>query len=217
MAKRGRAARPPDSWGQVWFHPQRGAVVVTEAVNPGCMRYRGGNDGDWRDVARVKMTSTDRHAEPMRGERLPAGFLWGDPAKQAYGMGGPEQIYGPLEKRCRDCGNDFVFTARAQQQLYETLGVFIDVTAVRCRTCARKRRDVEAKRVAYAAAIHAAEGATTAKPLLALARATLALVQAGGRGSLDRAIACCRKARRLGAAADALEAALVALRAARGA
>jgi len=204
----------PPIWGQVWFHPQRGGIVTVEPVPPGCMRYRGGKDSDWREIARVQVT-TDR--VPLPGQKLPKGFLWGDPERQAYGMGGPEMLYGPLEKVCRDCKISFVFGARSQQHLYETLGLYIDITAVRCRACARAHRVIEVKRVAYAAAIHAADGATTAKPHLALARATLELVRAGGRGSFDRAIASCRRARRFGAAesADQLEAALVALRQAR--
>lgn len=208
----------PATWGQVWFHPQRGGIVTLEPVPPGCRRYRGGKDSDWREIARVQLT-TDRVPLPLPAQKLPKGFLWGDPERQAYGMGGPEMLYGPLEKVCRDCKTSFVFGARAQQHLCETLGLFIDITAVRCRACARARRAIEAKRVAYAAAIHAADGATTPKPHLALARATLELVRAGGRASLDRAIASCRRARRLGAAepADQLEAALVALRQARSA
>jgi hypothetical protein len=124
-------------------------------------------------------------------------------------------VYGPLEKVCGECKAPFVFGARAQQHMYEVLRLHVDATAKRCQGCARKRRALEDARAAYAAALKAAEGATTAKPHLDVAKATLDLVMAGGRAGIDRAIGACRRARRLGAGKSAarLEAKLITRRA----
>jgi hypothetical protein len=185
---------------RAWFHPQRGGMLTKDKVAPGCLRYRGGSDGDWREIASLDL---DELGCVIPGQRLPRGFLWADPARQSYGLGGAQVFYGPLERTCRDCGDMFLLPAAAQRHLYETLGLFVDKLAVRCQPCARRRRALEAKRAAYAAAVAAAAGATTAQPHLDFARAAIALVAAGGRASLDRAIASARHAQRLGAGASA--------------
>jgi hypothetical protein len=202
---------------RVWFHPQRGTTLLEGAMPPGCMKYLGGKDADWREVAQVRAAFVGYALRPIPGQKLPAGFLWGDPERQRYGMAGPRYIYGPFTNTCRDCGAAFVLPASAQRHLYETLGVFTEVLAVRCQACARSRRAIEDQRAAYEAALHAADGATAPEPHLALARAALELVKRGGRCSLDRAISSCRRARRLGAGvrADRTEAALAELRDAR--
>lgn len=182
------------------FHPQRGGVLTQDKVSPGCMRYRGGADGDWREIAHLDL---DEFGRLLPGQRLPRGFLWADPARQHYGLGGAQPFYGPLERTCRDCGNAFVLPATAQRHLYETLGLFVDTRAVRCQPCARRRRAIEAKREIYAGAVAAAAGAITAQPHLDLARAAIALVIAGGHASLDRAIGSARRAQRLGAGVPA--------------
>ena len=194
----------------VSFHPQRGGMVSLEPVAPALWKYKGGRDSDWRHITRVYVI---RGGGVVPGQALPKGFLWGDLSKQNFTVSG-HMLYGPIEKTCRDCGEPFVWSARAQQQLYEVARAFTDVFAKQCRTCARKRNKLEAARKAYAAALAAAEGALAPKPHLDVARATLELVKAGGKARLDRAIGHCRKARRLGAGpfADRIEAQLIARR-----
>src|SRR5947207_1846458 len=67
------------------FHPQRGGVLTQDKVPPGCLRYRGGSDGDWREIACL---DRDELGRILPGQRLPRGFIWADPARQHYGMGG---------------------------------------------------------------------------------------------------------------------------------
>jgi hypothetical protein len=92
----------------------------------------------------------------------------------------------------------FTWPAEAQKHLYETLGVYVSKTAVRCQACARKRRAIETARVAYAEAA-AALPAETAMPYVRVAKAMLDVLEAGGTLSLDRAIGYCTRARKLGA------------------
>lgn len=200
--------------GIVSFHPQRGATLTLEPVPRGHWKYRGGKDGDWREVARVDVMSYGGTPEPLPGQKLPKGFLWGDTSVQVSGMGMFHHVYGPLERRCIECGTDFVWPAAAQKDLYEVKRAHVDTIAKRCRACARVKNQLEEARASYAAAIEAATNATTAKPHLELARATLVVLDRGGRANVDRAIAACRRARRLGASgtADALEQKLVARR-----
>jgi hypothetical protein len=211
---RGRKSSPK-TIGIVSFHPQRGGMVTIDPVPRSCRRYRGGKDSDWREIARVEVVMSGRAPLVVAGQSLPKGYLWGAVEKQVFGMGGGHAVYGPLENRCSDCGAAFVLSARAQQHMYEVLRLHVDTQGKRCLTCGRKRRALEEARVAYAAAVTAAEGATTAKPFLDLARTTLEVVLAGGKARIERGIASCRRARKLGAGeiADRTEARLERLRA----
>ena len=202
-----RARTPAAEMATVWFHPQRGVLVSIDPLPPETFRYRGGADTDWRDVARIEV-ATDPHYGfiPHAGQALPKGFLWGDPAKQLHGLGPPHWIYGPLERTCFECGDPFVFTAQAQRHLYERLRAFSDVTALRCRGCARKRHAIDRARAEYAEALRGVRAESTATTHLAVARAVVELVKAGGRASLDKAIGHARRAHKLGAGVGALKA-----------
>jgi hypothetical protein len=162
----------------IWFHPQRGSIVTDEKFDKGCLRYRGGPDDAWRII----------------GEPLPKGFLWGDPAKQQYGMGGPQEVFGPLERVCRDCKKEFVFPAAEQKYWLETLGFHIDSTATRCLGC----RTVRRKQRSYADAVNETKKNPTARAFLNAAKAALAWHKAGGRAPLAKAVAHCRRAQKLG-------------------
>ena len=202
---------------RLFFHPQRGTMLVDAPVLPGARRYRGGKDSDWREVAVVEVVAANGSWRPAPGQRPPRDFLWGDPEQQNFGMGGPEIVFGPLEKVCRDCGDTFVLTAREQKHLAETLRLFIDVTSIRCRSCRRAKLALERARAAYADALRAVERAPSAAAHLDVARAALAVVAAGGRAPLDRALGHCRRARKLGAttAAERVERKIAARRGAR--
>jgi hypothetical protein len=205
MARKSRGpAQPEGIWLRLYFHPQRGAVASPLALNPICMRYRGGQDSAWVDLLRFQADrAPDGTWLPRPGQSLPAGFLWGDPARQHFGMGGPQIAFGPLRRFCRSCGKRFVFPARKQKHWLETLGFHIDSTAVCCRPCRAGQRRVEERRKDWESALRAAETSAGPGPQLALARAGLALLQAWGRAPLDKAVAACRRAQRLGAGAEA--------------
>ena len=202
---------------RLFFHPQRGVMLLAEPVPPGCRRYLGGKDADWREIARVELVAGNGSWQPAPGQRPPPGFLWGDPERQRFGLGGPVLVFGPLDKVCRDCGDPFVLTAREQKHLAENLRLPIDATSVRCLSCRRAKVALERARAAYAEALRAAERTPSAATHLDAARAALAVIAAGGRAPLDKALAHCRRARRLGAtiAADRVEQAIAARRAAR--
>ena len=172
----------------IYFHPQRGAFETTRSFNPRHRHYRGGRDSDWRVVS----------------EPLPKGFLRGDPSKQRYGLGGPETVYGPLDRVCRDCKKPFLFTAAEQKYWYETLRFPLDSIAVRCAECRKILRRREKAREDYAAALQAAKKSTTAATCRAVAAAAIALIDAGGHAPIAKALGFARKAVRLGANADAL-------------
>jgi hypothetical protein len=184
---------------RLFHHPQRGSILAEKDLSRGSRRYRGGADSDWREVAGIEAVQVNGELRPSPAARPPKGFLWGDPDAQTYGMGGPELVFGPLDKVCRDCRARFVFSAREQKHLVETRRLFIDATTVRCARCRRARVELERARKAYAAALRAAETTPTAAAQLAVACAVVDVVDAGGRASLDRAVACCRRARKLGA------------------
>jgi Probable zinc-ribbon domain len=214
---RTRSASRETTTRRLFFHPQRGAMLLDAPVPPPCRRYRGGKDADWRELAPVEVVTADGFEQPAPGQRPPPGFLWGDPTRQRFGLGGPELVFGPLEKVCRDCGAPFVFTAGEQKHLLEVLRLSTDATSVRCRRCRRAKLALERARAAYANALRAAERTPSATTHLDVALAVLAVLAAGGRAPLDKALAHCRRARRLGAAAsaDRVEQAIAARRAIR--
>lgn len=189
---------------RVFYHPQRGVFLSPGPIEPMCARYRGGSDTDWRELTPVEVELRGgRSYRPAPGQRLPRGFLWGDPSRQMYGMGGPVNIFGPLERSCRTCHEAFVFTAQEQRHWHEELGFYIDATAVHCRPCRTARQRLESARRAYELALRAAKAVSCAENHLAVARAAVKLIGAGGSAPIDKALGHCTRARRLGAAASA--------------
>src|SRR4051812_23309957 len=158
--RKDRSGPNPPSW-LLLYHPQRGALLIEEGVSPESRRHRGsgGADSGWRELARVEMVAMNGWQRPAPTQRPPKGFLWGDPDRQVYGLSGPLLVFGPLEKKCRDCGASFVLTASEQKHLAETLQRLTLVTTIRCRACRRAKIDLERARKEYAAALSTAERA----------------------------------------------------------
>lgn len=186
---------------RVFFHPQRGAFLAPEAIDARVARYRGGADGGWLELKGVRVEQKKDGTFSTSG-KLPAGFLWGDPSRQVFGLGGPALVYGPLEKRCRDCGVDFVFTAEEQRHWYETLGFFLDSTAVRCSSCRTKRRKLEQARRAWELALKGVD--STAKSHVAVVEAGLTLLERGGQAKHEKLMVHLSRAEKLGANVMAL-------------
>ena len=166
----------------IWFHPQRGAVVTDEPLNRRWYRHRGGSDDAWRQIL----------------EPLPETFLRGDASQQTFGMGGPIEVFGPLERTCRDCDETFLFTAAEQKHWYETLRFNIDATAVRCLPC---RKVIQHQR-AYTEAVERARADPSARTHLDVARAALAWRKLGGKAPREKAVMHCRKAKQLGSSSS---------------
>lgn len=198
---------------RLYFHPQRGVYASPKPINPRCARYRGGRDDAWVALGVTVDSTTHAHEGA-----LPPGFLWGDPAKQKYGMGGPAYAYGPLERRCRACGADFTFTAKEQQHWYEVLGFTLDSTAVTCAPCRAAERKLVVAQRRYDEGLTEASARPGAATHLAAAKAVLALLEVTGRAPsqalLDKALAHCTAARKFGAG-DEVTAVRAALRASR--
>ncbi len=216
MRSRSASSKRPSLW--LFHHPQRGAILMDTDVPPEGRRIRGGIiSSEWREVARVEMIveNGQRWVEPS--QRPPKGFLWGDPKRQVYGLNGAALVFGPIEKTCRDCRAPFVLTAHEQKHMAETLRLPTMITSVRCRACRRAKLELERARKAYADALGVAARTPTAATHLEVARTALAVISAGGRAPLDKAVAHCRRARSLGAAAsaDRIEQQIEKLRAAR--
>lgn len=167
-----------------------------EAIDARAARYRGGADGGWRELKGLSVEQ-QRDGSFSTSGKLPAGFVWGDPSRQVFGLGGPALVFGPLEKRCRDCGVVFVFTAEEQRHWYETLGFFLDATAVRCSSCRTKRRRLEQARRAWELALRAVD--STARSHVAVVEAGLTLLERGGRVKRATLLMHVSRAEKLGA------------------
>ena len=72
---------------------------------------------------------------------MPAGAIRADLSKQAPNNSyGPPMWYADKQVKCRDCGQEFTWTAKAQQRWFEVLKMPIWAVAVRCVPCGRKVR-----------------------------------------------------------------------------
>lgn len=182
IRKRPRKAAPSKPPARSYPHPVFGAVPLkptTVADASGAPVVIWGFDLDWQPP-------------------LPPGAVRGDPRRLTYCCDPPRYYYVDQGRTCVQCGAPFVFGAAEQKYWYETLGFRLNVTAVRCPLCRRKRRSDRAIRQTLALAVTEAV-ARPGDPLagIALAQTTIAHVERFGTGDLDRALAACRKAGKL--------------------
>jgi DNA-directed RNA polymerase subunit RPC12/RpoP len=74
-------------------------------------------------------------------QRMPPGAIKADLSQQApHNSYGPPMWYADKKVKCRDCGQEFVWTAKAQKRWFEVLKRPIWTVAVRCVPCGRKVR-----------------------------------------------------------------------------
>jgi len=81
-----------------------------------------------------------------------------DISKQNYSIC-PRHWYVDAAFRCRDCRNEFVFTASEQRFWYEDKRFWIDSLPTRCPACRKEQRTLLNLRKRYDASIAAAMGA----------------------------------------------------------
>jgi hypothetical protein len=165
-------------------HPMFGAIpLVTTSWTDGAGRERSG-------------AAYDASYRPA----LPEGAVRGDITRQHFCpmCHVPRYFYVDSERTCSQCGEGFVFSGAEQKFWYETLKFHFDSVATRCPACRRKRRSDKAlqQQLAQASAEAAADQDNPTKQV-ALAEAIVRLFERLSMGSLPRAIAACRKARRV--------------------
>ena len=74
-------------------------------------------------------------------QRMPPGAIKADLSKQApHNSYGPPMWYADRKVMCKDCGQEFTWSAKAQQRWFEVLKMPIFAQAVRCVPCGRKVR-----------------------------------------------------------------------------
>jgi hypothetical protein len=181
-AKRSRAAGASPEAAPARPHPAFGPIplVRIERALPDGQVWRG-----WE-------------CDPDYLPPLPAGAVRGDPRRQSFCAmcHVPRYFYVDQEKRCAQCGADFVFSATEQKFWYETLKFHFDSTAIRCAACRRRRRTESGlrERLARIRAALAADDSDHPGLLLELAEVIVELRQRTGQGRLDDALAASRRA-----------------------
>jgi hypothetical protein len=105
--------------------------------------------------------------------------LAGKPWLQVYGLAAPFYIYCDVRRRCSDCNNKFIFSAKEQQYWYETLKFIIYSSPQQCLTCRRKRRGVKAANKALTAAIAALSDSINAQDPAQLAELSELYIKVG--------------------------------------
>jgi Probable zinc-ribbon domain len=138
--------------------------------------------------------------DPAFKPRVPRGAVEGDVAQQVYchSCHVPKYFYVDEPRRCIQCDERFVFTAREQKYWYETRKFNFHSVPVRCAACRRQRRSEHALREQVATARRAV-ASTPDDPgaQLALARALVELHERTNTGRMEDAVAAARKAARL--------------------
>ncbi len=182
------AKKPPPPEPHSFEHPQYGTVpIIVE-------RTWQGEDGQ---------TFTSYKCDPDHKPPLPRGAIRADVHRQQQ-LGDYDlpiyyyQYYQDSGRVCSQCQRPFVFSAREQRYWYETLGIPLHCTAVRCVQCRRQRRTVRALSERIGIARRQVEDSPdNAAVQLDLAEALVRYRQSAGEGNMQHAIAAARKARRL--------------------
>jgi endogenous inhibitor of DNA gyrase (YacG/DUF329 family) len=74
-------------------------------------------------------------------QRMPRGAIKANLSNQAPNNSyGPPMWYDDRKVKCKDCGQEFTWSAKAQQRWFEVLKMPIYAIAVRCVPCGRKVR-----------------------------------------------------------------------------
>jgi hypothetical protein len=74
-------------------------------------------------------------------KQMPDGAIKADLSKHApHNSYSPPMWYVDEQKKCKECGREFIFTARQQQHWFEVLKIPIHVNANRCTACRKKQR-----------------------------------------------------------------------------
>jgi Probable zinc-ribbon domain len=114
--------------------------------------------------------------DPAFKPALPKNAVRGDVARQMYCPAHYVQKYFYVDEQetCVQCHEAFVFSAKEQKFWYESLQFNFNSTAIRCRSCGRRRQTERALREQIALALRQlAERPDDPTTLLDLARATV--------------------------------------------
>lgn len=131
---------------------------------------------------------------------MPKGAVRGDITRQHFCSmcHSPRYFYVDVGRTCVQCGDAFVFSGAEQKFWYETLQFHFDSIATRCLGCRRKKRSDKALQQQLALATSEVDrDPENPVRLVALAEAIVQLFERLSQGSLPRAIAACRRARRI--------------------
>ena len=107
---------------------------------------------------------------------IPGTAIVADPSRQV-GSSMASTHYYDIERKCRDCGQLFIFYALEQRYWYEELQFPVDADCIRCVPCRKRSRTLDQMKARYDE-LSAAESLTVSDELeMTLAR--LELVEAG--------------------------------------
>ena len=131
---------------------------------------------------------------------MPKGAVRGDIRAQEFCAmcHSPRYYYVDVERRCVQCGDDFVFSASEQKYWYESLKFHFDSVAIRCKPCRRQRRSDKALNAQLGEAAQTLrEQPDDPAAWAAQAEALVRLHERTGHGDLQKALSSARKAEKL--------------------
>ena len=149
-----------------------------------------------------KIPLVDGNYDPNYKPPLPIGAVPGNVALQEFCplCHVPHYFYVNEQRRCVQCGEEFIFSAKEQKFWYETLKFNFHSQATRCLDCRKKKRNEKAITEQLVKA-HEICKSVTKDPYakLALAEAVCLYYETYKKGDLNVAIASARAALRLDA------------------
>ena len=135
--------------------------------------------------------------DPDYRPALPPKAIYADIRKQRYCpfCNTPKYFYLDEEKKCIQCGRNFIFSAQEQKYWYESLQFVLYSTAIRCKNCRKQKRTKKIlNRQIQAALEHIKKEPGNILYLLQYIEYTIKYFEMTGEGDLEKAIGFCRKA-----------------------
>lgn len=137
--------------------------------------------------------------DPSYQPPMPEGAVRGDVRKQSLCpiCDVPKYFYVDQGKRCVQCGEDFIFSAKEQKHWFETLQFYIYSQAIRCVKCRKLARSEKALQQQLMKAKRLLKGdANNVSALLELSECIAEYRDKFEKGDIEEGIRAARKARK---------------------
>lgn len=150
-------------------------------------------------VDKLGKEHSDYQYDPDFRPKIPPGAVSGNINKQVFSFGFdvPKYYYEDKERKCVQCGENFVFSAKEQKYWFETLQFNFNTEAIRCLSCRKQKRSEKAL-VNELALLKKSHKENPKDPyiMLEMARVICTFFECTSKGDLEEAISFSRKAMR---------------------
>jgi hypothetical protein len=154
-----RPVRDEGKYAKYVEHPRFGRSPRITGLNPQSDLTTGKPFLHWNATNRIPNTAVE--ADLSRQSRATV----------------PVTHYYDVDRKCRDCGEPFIFFAQEQKHWYEELGLPLEADCVCCVPCRKRQQGIARKRERYEELFHILE--RTVEENLEMAECCLSLIEEG--------------------------------------